>query len=145
MVGAKKWSKMKPVVENNLTTFFLSDMGTDFLTIDICLRNVDATIFSHICVAKNPVRRSPAAFTGYRLVLQLAGHRLTSFHADCVHFMQIVHFPVTGRLPAAFAGTRLVLQLLRLPAHNRLCMHGRPPAYTNACKAGYRFATDFAC
>ena len=59
--------------------------------------------------------------------------------------MQIVHFPVTGRLPAAFAGTRLVLQLLRLPAHSRFCMHGRPPAYTNVCKAGYRLTTDVAC
>ena len=59
--------------------------------------------------------------------------------------MQIVHFPVTGRLPAAFAGTRLVLQLLRLPAHSRFCVHGRPPAYTNVCKAGYRLTTDVAC
>ena len=33
MVDAKKWSKMKPMVENNLTTFFWSDMGTDFFTI----------------------------------------------------------------------------------------------------------------
>ena len=33
-VYAKKWSKMEPMVENNLTTFFWSDMGADFLTID---------------------------------------------------------------------------------------------------------------
>ena len=30
MVDAEKWSKMKPMVENNLTTFFWSNMGTDF-------------------------------------------------------------------------------------------------------------------
>ena len=33
MVDAKKLSKMKPIAENNLTTFFWSDTGTDFLTI----------------------------------------------------------------------------------------------------------------
>ena len=70
MVGAKKWSKMKPMVENNLTTFFWSDMGTDFLTIDNltnkCWRE---HFFSYMCCQKPK--------SG-----QFAGHRL--------------HSPVTG-------------------------------------------------
>jgi len=73
MVGAKKWSKMKPMVENNLTTFFWSDMGTDLLTIVNLKTKAGATIFVLLYVLPKTqirsVRRSPAAFTGYRLVL----------------------------------------------------------------------------
>ena len=95
MVGAKKWSKMKPMVENNLTTFFWSDMGTDFLTIDNFKQNVDATICSLICVAKNPnqvsspvtgcIHRLPASF----VIGRSPAH---SFHADCAFAGHRLHF-----------------------------------------------------
>ena len=148
MVGAKKWSKMKPMVENNWTTFFWSDMGTDFLTIDNFLKIVDATIRSPICVAKNPnqvnspvtgcIRRLPASFVIGRSPAHIISCRLCSFHADCAFSG---HPPVTGRIrrnPASFAiapatGSQQILYAWpatglhecmqgRLPAHNRCCM-----------------------
>ena len=148
MVDAKKLSKMKPMVENNLTTFFWSDMGTDFLTIDNLKKNVEATIFSPICVAKNPnqvssavtgcIHRLPASFVIGRSPAHIISCRLCSFHADCAFSG---HRPVTGRIrrnPASFAiapatGSQQILYAWpatglhecmqgRLPAHNRCCM-----------------------
>ena len=148
MVDAKKWSKMKPMVENNLTTFFWSDMGTDFFTIANLKKNVDATIFFSLCVAKNPnqvsspvtgcIRRLPASFVIGRSPAHIISCRLCSFHADCAFSG---HRPVTGRIrrnPASFAiapatGSQQIVYAWpatglhecmqgRLPAHNRCCM-----------------------
>ena len=52
-MGAKKLSKMKPMVENNLTTIFGSNMGTHFRLDDLS-KIVDATILFSLCVAKKP-------------------------------------------------------------------------------------------
>ena len=70
MVGAKKWSKMEPIVENNLTTICWSNMETYVWPLDDFYKIVEATIFFSLCVAKRPnqvispvtgcIRRLPA-------------------------------------------------------------------------------------
>ena len=147
MVGAKKWSKMKPMVENNLTTFFGRIWGPTFDDRQL-FKNVDATIYSPICVAKNPnqvsspvtgcIHRLPASFVIGRSPAHIISCRLCSFRADCAFSG---HRPVTGRIrrnPASFAiapatGSQQILYAWpatglhecmqgRLPAHNRCCM-----------------------
>ena len=70
MVDAKKWSKMKPMVENNLTTIFWSNMGTHFFPSTTFRKLLMRPFVSPYVLPKDQIRsfrRSPAAFAGYRL------------------------------------------------------------------------------
>ena len=148
MVGAKKWSKMKHMVENNLTTFFGRIWEPTFDHSTIYRKLLTRPFSSPICVAKNPnqvsspvtgcIHRLPASFVIGRSPAHIISCRLCSFHADCAFSG---HRPVTGRIrrnPASFAiapatGSQQILYAWpatglhecmqgRLPAHNRCCM-----------------------
>ena len=72
MVDAKKWSKMKPMVENNLTTFFGRIWKPIFDHSTIFRKLLTRPFVSPYVLPKTQIRsfrRSPAAFAGYRLVL----------------------------------------------------------------------------